>query len=192
MPTNEELYGTSGIQWRQTAPKTFELRNIQPEEPPPQLGMADQEMVRQMFAENMAQQVEGKAGPAKLGQEAQRRAWRKQLKTFDQTLKQDFKAGDADQWRGDAAKKYSDDAVQGIQELIDSGAIWFDDQGGVYGQLENHPGGQKGTRRLLDAAREWGDWYRDQIAHGEDLPPQKHYEEMMKQQVMEDRIKVAR
>jgi hypothetical protein len=95
--------------------------------------------------------------PAASDQVAQRQFWRRQLRTFDETLR-----------RGDPQRRI-DDQIDGIQEMLDSGAMTIDDNGDVYTAV---PGvrGKRGNQRLLDAARTYNDWYQDQIAHGEDLP----------------------
>ena len=109
----------------------------------------------------MFEEMQQKAGfaPAEKSQEQQRRAWRKQFQLFDKTLK-----------HGDDPQKLIDDQIQGAQELLDSGAVWIDENGDVYSALDHHPGGEKGTRRMLDAFKTWGDWRRDQLEYGEDLP----------------------
>jgi hypothetical protein len=166
-------YGTSGIIWKRPDPKTVELSNVPPAMPPPGLpatpalsaevgvgGVTDDEI--RHFAEGMGMRgrIRGTDEDVYAREQAsqadpqQRREWRKQARQFDRTLRKGFNP---------------DEAIRGMQEMIDSGLIWMDDEGGVFSALENMPGGEKGKQRLLYAAQEWGDWYRDQIAHGEDI-----------------------
>lgn len=174
------------VERRQIAPKTWEYYNYgdEPQTAPPTV---DEPATNATPSQNMFEEMQQKAGfaPAAPSQEAQRRMWRSQLKNFDETLR-----------KGDPRRSI-DDQIQGVQELLDSGAVWLDDDGNVFSALERHPGGEKGNRRMLDAMRTWGDWYRDQIAAGEDLPPpQKHYQEMIQKQMEREemdwnRIKVG-
>jgi hypothetical protein len=183
-------YGTSGIIWKRPDPKTVELSNVPlpppglPETPaltaeaavlsdlltgagmsPKELehytqGMEMQGRTREDYNREKARYLREQASQA---DPQQRRQWRKQARQFDRTLRKGFNP---------------DEAIQGIQEMMDSGLIWMDDQGGVFSSLENMPGGEKGRQRLLYAAQEWGDWYRDQIAHGEDMRgPVKEFRE---------------
>lgn len=85
----------------------------------------------------------------------QKNFWRKQFGLFDKTLK---KGGSLDA------------AVEGVQELLDTGALYMDDDGNVFTAVPGR-GGPKRNDRLLDASRAWGDWYRDQLAYGEDVGP---------------------
>jgi hypothetical protein len=146
------------IERREIAPKTFELYNTEqmaPPDLPSEQQVAQPDVQAQMFEE-----MQQKAGfaPASKPQEQQRRAWRKQLQLFDKTLK-----------HNDDPQQLINDQIQGAQELLDSGAVWIDENGDVYGALEHHPGGEKGTRRMLDAFRTWGDWRRDQAENQPEL-----------------------
>src|SRR5262245_5973984 len=168
-------YGTSDIEWRRLDPKTWELSNKPPAEEPPTYEQYQQEIqpnAIRMFDE--AQQRSPTYAPAELSQEQQRRQWRQQFRNFDKTLK---KEKDPD--------KLFDAQIQGTQELLDSGAMWIDEKGDVYGALERHPGGKKGTQRILDAARTWGDWFRDQVDYGEDMSDRTGAQQMFEQMMAE-------
>jgi hypothetical protein len=62
------------------------------------------------------------------------RQWRQQIRQFDRG----FKAGA--------------DPQEGIQQLMDSGAIWITKDGDLYSSVPLPPGMNK---RLLDASRQW-------------------------------------
>src|SRR5262245_2913969 len=122
--------GTTGdIIWRRTDPKTWELSNL-PSADPAEVGLespaqgwqveqtgraaTEQErkelaLMQQMMAaqpEYSRREIASQASPK------QKREWRKQLRTFDKYLKQG-----------------GEDAPSGIQELLDSGAMWYDEDG---------------------------------------------------------------
>jgi hypothetical protein len=190
------------IEKREIAPKTWELYNTDRDEPnvgPTPVTQAAQEtydsirsgeMAGKMFEE--AQQLERHRIKADIpfdqgartvqdflrqAHEAppkQKREWRQQFRTFDQTLKKD---------------PTSDNAISGIQELIDSGAMYMDDNGGVYWAIPNSNEGR--NRRILDASREWGDWYRDQLAYGEDIGPNGRASVEMDNVIRMDRLKAV-
>jgi len=135
------------IKWTRTDPKTWELHNVvQADTPTTTLPptTTSTTLPEQMFDESY--QAAPTYAPAEPSQAAQRREWRKQFRTFDKTLKNPSPG----------------DAVQGIQELLDSGALQMDEDGNVYSSLEHPPGGSKARDRLLGAAREWNDYMRDQ------------------------------
>jgi hypothetical protein len=136
------------IDWKRLDPKTWELSNRVPSDTPTTTTTSTT-LPAAMFDEYQSQPRD--YAPAEPSQAAQRHMWRSQLKQFDQTLK-----------KGDPRRR-TDDAIQGIQELVDSGAIWFnEDDGGLYSALPHHPGGKQGTERLLEASRLWAD-RQDQI-----------------------------
>jgi hypothetical protein len=83
----------------------------------------------------------------------QKSAWRKQFSQFDKTLR---------------GKQVDPNVpIEGIQEMLDTGAIYMDDDGNVYSAVPGR-GGPKRNERLLSAAREWGDWYRDRTQDTEE------------------------
>lgn len=147
------------INWKRLDPKTWELSNnpppnepgpspTPPEEPSVIADMYNQQMMNQ--AQEDASAVHSKANLAH-----QRVEWRKQMHMFDSTLK------NLDKFPPDAA-------ISGFQELIDSGAMYLTDDGDVYSAVRGR--GTQQVGRLLDAARQWGDHYRDQVAQDPDTP----------------------
>lgn len=150
-------YGSSGIQWQRTDPKTVTLSNT-PDEmqaPPPSqdpspvaqemfqnlmdpmtaMGKAMTEDEFKNFSLGMAMRDRSRQPTSEAGQKRQdMREHRKQIRQFDRG----FKAGA--------------DPQQGIQQLMDSGAIWLTDTGDLYSSVPLPEGMNK---RLLDAARTW-------------------------------------
>ena len=82
---------------------------------------------------------------AKAAPPEQKNAWKEQFRNLDKTL-----------------KKNQDPsvAVEGIQEMLDTGALYMADDGNVYSSVPGR-GGKKRNDRLLNAAGNWGDWNRD-------------------------------
>jgi len=172
--------GTTGdIIWRRTDPKTWELSNRP--SPPEEVGLespaqgwqpsakaaSDQEraLMQQMMAaqpEYSRREIASQASPK------QKREWRKQLRTFDKYLKQG-----------------GEDAPSGIQELLDSGAMWYDEDGWYTSVALPH--GEKARQRFVDAADAWGDrvgiWKNGQFDPG----AEQTYRKNLEQRVMEER-----
>ena len=188
------------IEKREIAPKTYELYNTDRGIPPPTpITQAAQEaydeirsgdVAKQMFEEeqrlvkhrvlpsepagwNKATSVDDFLQAAQGADRDTKNFWRKQASNLDKTLKKD--PGNFDL------------AVEGIQEMLDTGAIYMDDNGGVYTAFPKR-GGEKRNDRLLNAAGTWGDWYRDQLAYGEDVGPNGRASQEMDNTVAQRRI----
>ena len=188
------------IEKRKLDEKTYELRNTEPylgPTPITQAAMDAQNSIRsgersaQMFEEMMKSeqkiqeierhQVKGGGATsvddflqaAKEAPPEQKHAWRKQFSDLDKNLKKGFDP---------------DFAIPGIQDMLDSGALYMDDDGNVYSSVPGR-GGPKRNDRLLYAAKEWGDWYRDQLAYGEDVAPNGRASVEMDRVVNQERLK---
>jgi hypothetical protein len=65
--------------------------------------------------------------------------------------------------------------------------MYMDDEGGVFWSIPNN--NREKNRRILDASRQWGDWYRDQLAYGEDVAPNGRASVEMDNTVEKGRLK---
>jgi len=148
------------IEWKRTdtpvdvgppEPKTWELSNKPPMEPP---GLPEtpamSELIRSMTGPQLSQEElkNMQTGMAmrerkrwagddvKVAREPTRRDHYRQLRTFNRYMKQG-----------------GTDLVSGVQELVDSGAAWIDENGDVYTAVPHHdPEG-----KILEAFRQWQD-----------------------------------
>jgi len=142
---------TGDIIWRWTDPKTVELSNVNPEPPLPTdtdtvaqtpdqmsgISMPDKE--REAFMAMMGA-YQSPAERARNASPEEKKAWRKQLHRF---LKNE-RTSDPMEF----------DREQGIQELLDSGAMWYDEDG-AYTSVRIP--GRKNRDALVSAADAWAD-----------------------------------
>src|SRR5262245_57773269 len=152
------IYGKSDIQWKKIEPKVFELSNKPPDQPAMQQALetaSQQAEAKDMgldeffhYDKGMAmRERERPAGPAEARQErlqarTTRREHRRQLRLFDRYLAEG-----------------GPDPRQGVQELMDSGALRIGEDGGIYSSVPH--GGNKD--QLVNAVREWSAWQDSMI-----------------------------
>jgi len=152
-------YGSSDIAWKRVAPKLFELSNKPPDTDAAAKALHD--MMYEASGKNMSMEEyahysqgmgmrererrpEVSTAQKTKSPAAMRRDQRRQLKRFDRALI-------------DPAT----DTRQGVQELVDSGAIWLNDEdGGVYTSV---PHKSRDNERFLNAVRDWSAWQQDMI-----------------------------
>lgn len=135
------------IEWSRKDPKTWELHNTEQAaptltDPIPQAGESD--IQAQMFEE--MQGVKWDQVKARIDKQEQR-DWRKQINRFTRNWASDEKAG----------RPF--DAAQGVQELIDSGAMRMEEDGAY----TNVPVRSKKQReRIVEASDQWLDYQHAQ------------------------------
>jgi hypothetical protein len=171
-------YGTSSIQWRETAPKTWTLTNTeQYGGPKPDFEAEAQRLIQQrmMEAEAMSgagfaaadrrlaeqgaerEQLPNRKGGYRDASPQEKRVWRRQLRDFFSE-----------------AKDPRSDPLQGIQSLIDSGAIQYDEDG-LWVAAPNM--GNRKARQIMGMADAWADQtglWRPRPEGGADFDPSNY------------------
>jgi hypothetical protein len=152
------------IEKRQLDEKTFELYNTDRDNavPPPDLPspsedqsakfdrMEQELMLRQMVDESRGEQrAQATEQILEKPSKGRLREWRKQTKRFDRFLK---KASNAEE------------IAQGVQEMLDSGAMWLGEGGDVFGSVPIHS--EKGRQRMVDAAGTYTDYMNSKWGKG--------------------------
>lgn len=149
MPAGE--YGESSIEWRKTAPKTYTLTNTEQYGGPPPSNSFDAEAEKLLMQRMMASQLLEQAGHATTDAERadmlpgrreptpqEKKMWRRQLRDFFSE-----------------ANDPRSDSNQGIQSLIDSGAVVYDEDGLWVNSATNL--GRRKNEQIVRMADQWAD-----------------------------------
>jgi hypothetical protein len=132
------------IIWKRVDPKTWELSNVPPQgaQPPqaPQtaLGMTEEELAN--FAEGMGLRGRERDFPPEEAPPEKKREWRQQLRRFIRSMREDPSA----------------DVIGGVQELVENGTVWGDEQGNVFSAVPLP--GERNRRAIVDAVNKWQDF----------------------------------
>jgi hypothetical protein len=100
--------------------------------------MTEEELAN--FAEGMGLRGRERDFPSEEAPPEKKREWRKQLRRFVRSIREDPNT----------------DVIGGVQELVENGAVWADEQGNVFGAVPLH--GERNRRAIVEAVNHWQDF----------------------------------